>query len=83
VLDHHPGKIDLLLTDLVMPGLSGKQLAERVCARRPTIRVVYMSGYVDRQADDQGPDDDGRALVTKPFTRDDLLRAVRDALAGE
>ncbi len=83
LLDEHPGTIDLLLTDLVMPGLSGKQLAERVCARRPSVRVVYMSGYVDREIAEDVPRDDGWALLPKPFTREDLLRAVRDALSGE
>jgi two-component system, cell cycle sensor histidine kinase and response regulator CckA len=80
-LEQYSGTIDLLLTDLVMPGLSGKQLAERVCARRPTVRVVYMSGYVDREITEVGPLEDGWALLPKPFTREDLLRAVREALA--
>jgi hypothetical protein len=81
LLDQHVGKIDLLLTDLVMPGLSGKQLAERVRERRPSVRVLYMSGYVDRDVAGQGPLDDGWTLLPKPFTRDDLLRAVRESLS--
>jgi signal transduction histidine kinase/CheY-like chemotaxis protein len=83
LLEAHPGRIDLLLTDLVMPGLSGKQLAERVRARRPGVRVVYISGYVDRDLAEEGPDDDGWTLLPKPFTREDLLRTVREALAVE
>ncbi|MEP7126227.1 MAG: ATP-binding protein [Byssovorax sp.] len=83
LLDEHEGKIDVLLTDLVMPGLSGKQLAERVCARRPGVRVIYISGYVDRSLAQDGPYDDGWALLPKPFTREDLLRTVREALEAE
>jgi signal transduction histidine kinase len=82
LLDQHPGKIDLLVTDLVMPGLSGKQLAERVCARRPSVRVVYMSGYVDRDLAEDGLMEDVWALLPKPFTREDLLRTVRDTLSA-
>jgi CheY-like chemotaxis protein len=71
--------IDLLLTDLVMPGGNGRDLAERLLVARPTLRVVLMSGY-------DSPPPNGRderlRFLAKPFGADDLLTAVRQALAG-
>jgi len=77
----HPEPVHLLLTDMVMPGLSGRELAERLRARRPGIRVLFMSGYPDvaEAAADEGA---GAVLITKPFDRARLLSAVRRALDG-
>jgi CheY-like chemotaxis protein len=71
VADQHRGEIHLLLTDLVMPGMSGKQLAERLVAARPEVHVLYMSGY---SANVVPP------FLAKPFVRDELLVRVREAL---
>ena len=75
----HDGPIDVLLTDVVMPGLRGPEVAERVAASRPGIRVLYMSGYAD--ADLIGSID-GDALVEKPFAVDELALRVERALAA-
>ena len=73
-------EFDMLLTDIVMPGISGTALAEQVLVRRPGVPVLFMSGYSEesRKLDD---DEGGRArLLAKPFSPDDLVREVRAAL---
>jgi CheY-like chemotaxis protein len=72
--------IDLLLTDVVMPGMGGRALAEELTRRRPDIRVVYMSGYTGQVAGTQGPIDPGSDFLPKPFTRAVLARKIREAL---
>ncbi|MDQ2913866.1 MAG: response regulator [Chloroflexota bacterium] len=72
--------VDLLLTDMVMPGMSGRELARQLRAARPTLPVIYMTGYSEellrRDADDLG-----EAVIEKPFTRRPLLAAVAKALS--
>jgi PAS domain S-box-containing protein len=75
----HPGPIHLLLTDLVMPGLGGRELAARLLASRPEIRVLYMSGYTGEVAAGRGIDK-GLAFLEKPFTTRALARKVRNVL---
>ena len=74
------GPIQLLLTDVVMPGGSGEKLESRLRAARPGIRVVYMSGYTDEAISHHGVLEPGRHFLQKPFAADVLLRAVRRAL---
>jgi hypothetical protein len=69
------GEIDLLLTDMVMPGMTGQDLVRELTVVRPRILVVFMSGY------HPGMPIDPRRFVAKPFDRDTLLRAVADAMA--
>ena len=77
-----PEPIHLLLTDLVMTGISGREVAERLKAARPQMRVLFMSGYSE-ELDRLSAIDDGRAtLMTKPFTPDILAKRVREALEG-
>ncbi|GIF26461.1 PAS domain S-box-containing protein [Actinoplanes tereljensis] len=76
----HDGGIDLLVSDVVMPGMLGKELAERLVSVRPDTRVLYMSGYAQPVLHSQGTLDPGVALLEKPFTADDLLTAVRNRL---
>jgi PAS domain S-box-containing protein len=76
----HEGRIDLLLSDVVMPGMLGKELAERLVDARPGTRVLYMSGYARPVLASQGTLDPGVALLEKPFTAEDLLTAVRRRL---
>jgi PAS domain S-box-containing protein len=80
MVDKHPGRIDLLLTDVVMPGLSGPQLAERLTARRPEVRVVFMSGYPEAQDPALGFALDGRSYLQKPFALAELAEKIRQAL---
>jgi two-component system, cell cycle sensor histidine kinase and response regulator CckA len=82
VAARHEGTIDLLLSDVVMPGMLGKDLAERLVHIRPDTRVLYMSGYAQPVLHSQGTLDPGVALLEKPFTADDLLAAVRKRLDG-
>ncbi|MBI2525349.1 MAG: PAS domain S-box protein [Candidatus Rokubacteria bacterium] len=76
----HGGPIHLLLTDIVMPQMNGLRLAEKLRALRPGLRVLHMSGYSDDILGRQGSLDPGLALLRKPFTPNDLVRAVREAL---
>ncbi|MET0422965.1 MAG: ATP-binding protein [Actinoplanes sp.] len=78
----HDGTIDLLLSDVVMPGMLGKDLAERLTGARPDTRVLYMSGYAQPVLHSQGTLDPGVVLLEKPFTAGELLTAVRRRLDG-
>jgi len=73
--------IDLLLTDVVMPGMNGPALAAQLTAARPTLTVLYTSGYTG-QAVGHGVIPEGCHFIAKPFTREDLARKVREALSG-
>jgi signal transduction histidine kinase/ActR/RegA family two-component response regulator len=76
-------KVDLLLTDVVMPGMSGKELAERLSQYQPDLVPVFMSGYTDDVVLRHGINGEIPNLVQKPFGAEALLSAVRGALQGE
>jgi two-component system cell cycle sensor histidine kinase/response regulator CckA len=75
-------KPDLLLTDVVMPGMSGPMLIDHILSLQPDIRVLFMSGYDDRQVVQRYVVEKGFALIAKPFTLQRLAAAVKDVLAG-
>ncbi len=74
------GTIDLLLSDLVMPGTSGRQLAEQIQAIRPDIAILYMSGYTDDAVVRRGVLDAGMAFIQKPFGAEQLALRIREVL---
>ena len=81
--DRFPGNIDLLLTDVIMPGMSGRQLAEQVLSKRPQTRIVYMTGYTDDMVVQHKVLEPGVKLLQKPFTKVDLALKVRSTLDGK
>jgi signal transduction histidine kinase len=76
----HSGPIHLLLTDLVMPRMSGREAATRIRTARPGVKVLYMSGYADAAAVHQGSLPEPHAFLQKPFSLGALLRKVREVL---
>jgi two-component system, cell cycle sensor histidine kinase and response regulator CckA len=82
ISQRHASPIDLLLTDMVMPGISGRVLADQLIQLRPRIKVVYMSGYTGQTVGAHGILDPGSLFLQKPFTRDALARKLREALDG-
>jgi CheY-like chemotaxis protein len=78
--ERHQGPIDLMLTDVVMPHMSGRELYDRVAPLRPGMRVLYMSGYTDHAIVERGVLQPGTALLQKPFTPDSLALKVREVL---
>ena len=77
------GTIDLLLSDLVMPGTSGREIAEQIQALRPDIAILYMSGYTDDAVIRRGVLEAGMAFIQKPFGAENLTRRVREVLDGQ
>jgi two-component system, cell cycle sensor histidine kinase and response regulator CckA len=82
VVAHTPEKIDLLLTDIVMPGQNGRELAEQVQELRPGTPVLFTSGYTDGEIERRGLLRPGAAFIQKPLTPGALTRAVRKTLTA-
>jgi PAS domain S-box-containing protein len=80
VLDRHAGGVQLLITDVVMPKMSGRELAARVMSLRPEIKVLYSSGYAADEIGEDGVLQDGIDFLAKPYVPSRLADAVRDVL---
>ena len=79
----HPASIHLLLTDVVMPQMNGREVAERLLPQRPGLKVLYMSGYAEQAVINRGIMESGFAFLPKPFTQHALLSKVREVLDGK
>jgi CheY-like chemotaxis protein len=80
VAERHPTAIDLLLADVVMPGMNGPELARVLAGRQPNLRVLFTSGYIDRAVVREQVIEAGHHFIQKPFSPDGLLREVRATL---
>jgi two-component system cell cycle sensor histidine kinase/response regulator CckA len=80
--EHSAEPVELLLTDVIMPDLTGPVVAERLRAKQPDLRVLFISGYHDADMVQRFVTRKGFALVPKPFTMDGLLRGVEQSLAA-
>ncbi len=76
----HSGRIDILISDVVMPGMSGRDLAKRLSEMHPHLKILYVSGYMEEAIIHQGILETGTAFLQKPFTLQALSRKVRDVL---
>jgi PAS domain S-box-containing protein len=83
ISSHYPKDIDLLLTDVVMPGMGGREVADRIQGQRPGIKVLFMSGYTDDVVLTHGVSNGTAAFIEKPFAAPKLLGRIRKVLAGQ
>jgi two-component system, cell cycle sensor histidine kinase and response regulator CckA len=82
IAQRYPDPIHLLVSDMIMPGMNGSELAAKLSVMRPDLKIVFTSGYTEYAAECSGEWDASCILLAKPFTRSAILRAVRDALEG-
>jgi two-component system cell cycle sensor histidine kinase/response regulator CckA len=80
IAERHPGRIHLLLTDVVMPHMSGPELADRIVAARADTRVLFVSGYTDDAVLRNGVEESKKAFLAKPFSASALTRKIREVL---
>lgn len=80
IAHEHPGPIHLLITDVVMPDIGGRTLANQIGLMRPEIKILFMSGYTGNAIEHHGVLDPGREFLQKPFTHQTLARKVREVL---
>ena len=82
MLEHDEAAVDLVITDVVMPGMSGGGLGDRLALLRPDLPVLYTSAYVDEDVIGRGLLEEGRPFLQKPCTPRELARKVREVLDG-
>ncbi len=82
ILENHDGPVELLLTDVIMPKMNGRELFDRVSSSDPGIKVLFMSGYTDNVIARHGIDDEGLNFIQKPFAVQALASKVRNVLDG-
>jgi CheY-like chemotaxis protein len=82
LLMHHLADVDLLITDIGLPGLNGRQVADAARVRRPDLKVLFMTGYAENAALSSGFLEQGMDMVTKPFPMDTLSAKVRQMVGG-
>ena len=80
ICERHPEPIHLMVTDVVMPHMSGQELADRLISLHPEMKVLYMSGYPDSDLDPYGVLDPSKTIIFKPFRPMDLVKKVREFL---
>ncbi|HSR53689.1 MAG TPA: response regulator, partial [Acidobacteriota bacterium] len=80
IVEGHEGRIDLLLTDVVMPGMNGKELARRLSSSMPGLKVIFMSGYTEDAIDRHGVLEPGTHFLQKPFKPPALVSLIREIL---
>jgi two-component system, cell cycle sensor histidine kinase and response regulator CckA len=78
--ERHPGPIHLMVTDVVMPQMSGKELADRLAQLHPEMMIFFMSGYTDSDLSGYGAPDSSQHFIAKPFRPMDLVKMVRNFL---
>ena len=77
IMEQHGSRIQILLTDIIMPGMNGRELAERLLHTYPALKVIFMSGYTDRVMGENGEIEASLAFLPKPFTRAKLIEVLR------
>src|SRR5689334_14209044 len=80
VAGEHSGSIELMVTDVIMPGMSGREVADKLHESRPQIKVLYVSGYTDNIIAERGILEPGMAFLQKPFSPGHLAAKVREVL---
>jgi CheY-like chemotaxis protein len=80
IAETHPGKIDVVITDMYMPGLRGREVVERIAPTRPGLRALFISGYADQDVRTGVPE--GANFLNKPFSGQELASAVEKVLKG-
>ena len=83
ICKRHEAPIHLMLSDVVMPQMGGRELAQRLATVRPDMKVLYMSGYTSNAIVHHGILDPGTLFIQKPFTPDSLARKVREVLDAD
>ncbi len=82
ILESHRGRIDLLLTDVIMPGMNGKELYKKAVSLAPGLKVIYMSGYTEKIIANRGVLERGSIFIQKPFTVKNLLGKIREVMGS-